>query len=83
MLKRWPREWGWQAFSAAIVAGLIVAGVVTLAAKVWPKGSSDGLVGGCAPFNVYAQNQFKPFGTLLWSTLHQPPQTLLDLAQTN
>jgi hypothetical protein len=68
MSKKWPREWSWQAISAAIAAGLIVAGLVALVAHVWPKSSPDSLVRGCAPFNIYAQNQFKPYGALLWAS---------------
>ena len=26
----------------------------------------DGLVGGCEPFNLHAQNQFDPLGTKIW-----------------
>jgi hypothetical protein len=68
MAVKWPREWSWPAISAAIVAGLVVAGLVAAIAHFWSGGSTDSLVGGCAPFNIYAQNQFKPFGTLLWAS---------------
>ena len=55
--------------SAAIVAGLVVAALVALFAHILSEqGSQDSLVGGCAPFNLYAQNQFKPYGTLLWAS---------------
>ena len=68
MFARWPREWSWQALSAAIVAGLIVAGLVALLAHVLSQSSQDGIVGDCTPFNLYAQNQYEPYGTLLWAS---------------
>lgn len=63
--ERVPREWTLPALTAAVFAGLVVAGIVWFAGRL---GRSDSdFVGGCAPFNVHAQNEFDPFGTLIWS----------------
>lgn len=57
-------------YALAIVA-LILVGVGAYAQAAHDDSSgargSSSLVGGCASFNVYAQNQFPPLGTLRWS----------------
>ena len=60
-----PREWGIAAMSAAIVAGLVSTSIWAAGSKWWPFADEEAsaLVGGCAPFNLYGQNQFQPYGT--------------------
>jgi hypothetical protein len=64
-----PTEWKPAALSAAVFAGLVVTGLLALVG--WMRSSDTNgrsLVGGCEPFNVYAQNQFQPAGTLVWAS---------------
>jgi hypothetical protein len=67
--RKWPREWSIAAISAGLVIG-IVAGFATGAIQSVVdrvSGHDRGMVGGCTPFNLFAQNQFDPVGTLIWS----------------
>lgn len=52
--------------SAAVVAGLIATAIWTASTGLFGLLRSDektsSLVGGCAPFTLFAQNQFDPFG---------------------
>lgn len=68
MRLKWPTEWSWQAIVLAVAGSLIAAGIVFGITKLFTSGSDSSLVGGCAPFNLYAQNQFEPYGTLLWAS---------------
>ena len=60
---------------AALALGALVVGVVvqqrhddvTTSGHEGDDDQGSGLVGGCPAFNVYAQNQFQPFGTLRWT----------------
>jgi hypothetical protein len=45
MAVKWPREWSWQAISAAVVAGLVVAALVAAIAHFWSEGSTDRMDG--------------------------------------
>lgn len=60
-----PREWRFAAISAAVAAGLITAGILAAGSAWWPfdEDHASALVGGCVPFDLYAQNQFEPYGT--------------------
>jgi hypothetical protein len=53
----------------AIVLALVVAVLSASTAPWWWNrlfGEDDDLVGGCEPFNLYAQNQYDPLGTKIW-----------------
>ena len=60
---------------AALALGALVVGVVvqqrhddvTTSGHEGDDDQGSGSVGGCPAFNVYAQNQFQPFGTLRWT----------------
>lgn len=54
------------AISAAIVTGLVVAAIVAIVTGTWSSRSHRDFVGGCEPFNLHAQNEFDPVGTLIW-----------------
>ena len=66
MPARVPREWRPAALSAAVFAGLLVVAVVALVGHIIAGRSQSSIVGHCQPFNVYAQNQFEPYGALIW-----------------
>jgi hypothetical protein len=56
-------EWTPSAIGAGVAASLIAAAIIAGGVALWPEsGESRSIVGGCAPFNLYAQNQFEPYG---------------------
>ena len=52
-----------------VLTSVAAAGLIATGVWLWRSSSDDKdhLVGGCAPFNVYSQYQFRPYGTLRWS----------------
>jgi hypothetical protein len=63
-----PGNWSIKALSAGVAASLIAAGIWALATKLSSDDAPRSLVGGCAAFNLHAQNQFDPVGTLIWDS---------------
>jgi hypothetical protein len=60
---------GGRGFAVALA---IVMAVLTATTAPWWwdylfARDRDGLVGGCEPFNLYAQNQFDPLGAKIWA----------------
>jgi hypothetical protein len=60
-------EWRPSALTAAVVCGIVSAAIWAGLVFLWPSSDAESLVGGCQPFNLYAQNEFEPYGTLIWA----------------
>lgn len=58
--------WRLPAIAASVFASLVAAFLI--AVPGFFKEPTRTIVGGCERFNIYAQNQFDPRGTLIWET---------------
>ncbi len=66
--RRETRRSGDRAFAIglAIVVALLTASSAPWWWNAWNEEASDDFVGGCEPFNLFAQNQFDPPGAKIW-----------------
>lgn len=61
---------GFHPFDPRVIAsGVLIVVLGWLATGGWSQlfNDHDDMVGGCAAFTVYAQNQFDPLGTKVWA----------------